>query len=210
MSETITYPPSLNSDFNKLGAVYSLLEEMRQEHNRQHDLYAADPAKYRGRWMKYIEIFRSLQRPLLLEQNRLRDTIRKATYPDDGEWRELNKQGAKRKSLHLQMYGDKSELKGQPTLATSERLEQLKQIIHEADRDILVGIDGGITRNNIADVAQMGADIIVTGSAVFDGKTPLENAKFMISTLKSAAKASNHKLCMAKKTEGDAGGNNEQ
>ncbi len=67
--------------------------------------------------------------------------------------------------------------------STGPRLARLKQMIHDANKDILVGIDGGITRNNIADVARMDADIIVTGSAVFDGKTPLENAKFMISAL---------------------------
>ena len=77
--------------------------------------------------------------------------------------------------------------------STQERLDQLKLIINETDRDILVGIDGGITRDNIADVAQMGADIIVTGSAVFDGKTPLENARFMISTVKNAMATSNRK-----------------
>jgi len=56
-------------------------------------------------------------------------------------------------------------------------------MLSDAKKDILVGVDGGITRDNIADVARMDADIIVTGSAVFDGKTPLENAKFMISAV---------------------------
>jgi len=50
-----------------------------------------------------------------------------------------------------------------------------------------VGVDGGITRDNITNVARMDVDIIVTGSAVFDGKTPLENARFMISAVKDAA-----------------------
>jgi len=68
-------------------------------------------------------------------------------------------------------------------LSTESRLGQLKQIISDAKKDILVGIDGGITRDNIEDVARMEADIIVTGSAVFDGKAPLENAKFMINTI---------------------------
>jgi len=36
----------------------------------------------------------------------------------------------------------------------------------------------------------MGADIIVTGSAVFDGKTPLENAKFMIGAVRDARNVS--------------------
>jgi ribulose-phosphate 3-epimerase len=67
--------------------------------------------------------------------------------------------------------------------STESRLEQLRQMIHDAKKDILIGIDGGITRDNIADVARMEPDIIVTGSAVFDGKTPRENAKFMINAL---------------------------
>jgi ribulose-phosphate 3-epimerase len=73
--------------------------------------------------------------------------------------------------------------------STQRRLERLKQMIGEAKKDILVGIDGGITRSNIADVARMDVDIIVTGSAVFDGKTPLENVRFMISAVNEAAKA---------------------
>jgi ribulose-phosphate 3-epimerase len=73
--------------------------------------------------------------------------------------------------------------------STQRRLERLKQMVDEAKKDILVGVDGGITRSNIADVAQMDVDIIVTGSAVFDGKTPLENAKFMISAVNEVAKA---------------------
>jgi pentose-5-phosphate-3-epimerase len=51
-----------------------------------------------------------------------------------------------------------------------------------------VGVDGGITRNNIVDVAQMEADIIVAGSAVFDGKAPAENAKFMLENIAKAVK----------------------
>lgn len=74
--------------------------------------------------------------------------------------------------------------------STESRLKKLKQMIRDAKKDILVGIDGGITRNNIADVARMQADIVVTGSAVFDGKTPLENAKFMMSAVSNSARVS--------------------
>ena len=74
--------------------------------------------------------------------------------------------------------------------STRSRLRRLIRMIREADKDILVGIDGGVTRDNIGDVARMGADIIVTGSAVFDGKTPLENARFMISAVSDAVGAS--------------------
>jgi ribulose-phosphate 3-epimerase len=73
---------------------------------------------------------------------------------------------------------------------TESRLGQLKQIISDTKKDILVGIDGGITRDNIADVARMKPDIIVTGSAVFDGKAPLENAKFMMNVVSNTMRAS--------------------
>jgi ribulose-phosphate 3-epimerase len=72
--------------------------------------------------------------------------------------------------------------------AAQGRLNRLRQMIGDANKDVLVGVDGGITRNNIADVARMDVDIIVTGSAVFDGKTPLKNAKFMISAVRDVAK----------------------
>jgi ribulose-phosphate 3-epimerase len=62
-------------------------------------------------------------------------------------------------------------------------------MIRDAGRSILVGVDGGVRRDNVEEVAAMGADIIVTGSAVFDGKAPLENARFMIEAARGAANA---------------------
>ena len=72
--------------------------------------------------------------------------------------------------------------------STRSRLGRLKQMVRDAKKNILVGVDGGITRNNIVDVAQMEADIIVAGSAVFDGKAPVENAKFMLENIAKAVK----------------------
>ena len=71
--------------------------------------------------------------------------------------------------------------------STQGRLSRIRTMLSKAKKDILIGVDGGITRDNIADVARMDVDIIVTGSAVFDGKTPQENAKFMISAVNDAA-----------------------
>jgi len=45
-------------------------------------------------------------------------------------------------------------------------------------------VDGGVTRDNIGNIAGLGADIVVTGSAVFDGKAPRENARYMMSALR--------------------------
>jgi ribulose-phosphate 3-epimerase len=68
--------------------------------------------------------------------------------------------------------------------STRHRLQKVRQMIAGLGKDILVGVDGGVTRENIADVASMGADIVVSGSAVFDGKAPVENAKFMLNALR--------------------------
>ena len=70
--------------------------------------------------------------------------------------------------------------------ATQDKLSQLKKLISQSGRDILICIDGGIKKTNIGQITAMGVDIIVTGSAVFDGKTPGENARFMIEAVKQA------------------------
>jgi pentose-5-phosphate-3-epimerase len=56
-------------------------------------------------------------------------------------------------------------------------------MIQETQKMVLIGLDGGITRANFADIASTGADIIVTGSAVFDGKQPAENIAYMQNVL---------------------------
>jgi ribulose-phosphate 3-epimerase len=64
--------------------------------------------------------------------------------------------------------------------STRDRLTQLRQKVGD---QILISVDGGITRENVAEVARMGADIIVTGSAIFDGDSPFANAKYMIDAI---------------------------
>jgi ribulose-phosphate 3-epimerase len=66
---------------------------------------------------------------------------------------------------------------GQKFIAsTCERVKRLRDRLGDT---ALICVDGGVTRDNIGNIARLGADIIVTGSAVFDGKAPLENAKAM-------------------------------
>jgi ribulose-phosphate 3-epimerase len=72
-------------------------------------------------------------------------------------------------------------------IETPRRVEALRNLIETAGKNILIGIDGGITRQNIRDVGALRPDIVVTGSAVFDGKAPADNAKFMLEALASAA-----------------------
>lgn len=62
---------------------------------------------------------------------------------------------------------------------TGRRCQLLRSLIRESGRDIRIGIDGGITRANVGRVASWGAQIIVTGSAVFEGGRVKENLEEM-------------------------------
>lgn len=66
----------------------------------------------------------------------------------------------------------------------SGTFERVRQIRHMAGEDVLICVDGGVTRDNLGEIARNGADIIVTGSAVFDGKSPAENVRSMMGALR--------------------------
>jgi ribulose-phosphate 3-epimerase len=59
-------------------------------------------------------------------------------------------------------------------------VDEARRLIEASGRTILLGIDGGVTRANIGTVAGLGADIVVTGSAVFDGGDAAANARSML------------------------------
>ena len=76
---------------------------------------------------------------------------------------------------------------GQSFLASTERrLDRARALIAASGRRILLGVDGGVTRANIGRVAAMGADIIVSGSAIFDGGDVAANAAIMLEAVASA------------------------
>ena len=72
---------------------------------------------------------------------------------------------------------------------TLERVARVKRIVAASGRDILVGVDGGITRDNIAEVAAAGPDLISAGSAVFDGGgdsgAAEANARFVLEAVRT-------------------------
>jgi ribulose-phosphate 3-epimerase len=70
--------------------------------------------------------------------------------------------------------------------STFGRVAKVKEMIEQTGLDVLVCVDGGVTKNNIGEVGQSGADLIVAGSAIFDGKAPRENARFMLSAVEAA------------------------
>jgi len=78
---------------------------------------------------------------------------------------------------------------GQKYIAsTTDRIARVQRIIADSGKDIVLCVDGGITRNNIAEIAATGVDLIVAGSAIFDGKAPEANARFMLETVAAAKK----------------------
>jgi len=66
--------------------------------------------------------------------------------------------------------------------STERRLAQARALI--AKREIVLAVDGAITKANVAHVAALGVDLIVTGTAVYDGVAPAENARFMLEAVK--------------------------
>jgi ribulose-phosphate 3-epimerase len=53
-----------------------------------------------------------------------------------------------------------------------DKLRRLRQMIDERGLNTRIEIDGGIDRENIAEIAAAGAEIIVSGSAIFAARDP--------------------------------------
>jgi ribulose-phosphate 3-epimerase len=76
---------------------------------------------------------------------------------------------------------------GQKFIESSERrLAEARELIARSGRQIVLGLDGGVTKDNLARVVAMGPNLIITGSAVFDGKDAPGNARFMLDTAAAA------------------------
>jgi ribulose-phosphate 3-epimerase len=64
---------------------------------------------------------------------------------------------------------------GQKFISTMvDKLRRLRRLIDERQLKTRIEIDGGIDRHNIADIAAAGAEIIVSGSAVFGTPDPAQ------------------------------------
>lgn len=62
--------------------------------------------------------------------------------------------------------------------ATAARVARVLDLV--SGRRIAVGVDGGVTRENVGEVAALGPHLIVTGSAVFAGGEGEANARSML------------------------------
>ena len=57
---------------------------------------------------------------------------------------------------------------------TLDKISELKKIRDERNLSFLISVDGGVNEKNFAQVAEAGADILVSGSSFFSGKLKWE------------------------------------
>jgi ribulose-phosphate 3-epimerase len=69
--------------------------------------------------------------------------------------------------------------------STPDRFKRLTAMAGTRRHDLLLGIDGGITKETIAGAGALGADIVVSGSAVFESGKIKENYEFMMKNMKN-------------------------
>ena len=68
-----------------------------------------------------------------------------------------------------------------------DKIRQLAEIREKTGKDFLIEIDGGVTPDNIVQVAEAGTDIIVAGSAVFGAEDIPGRVKEMTDRLEKSA-----------------------
>lgn len=66
--------------------------------------------------------------------------------------------------------------------AMDDKIKRLRDWIQKSGREIDIQVDGGIKKENIHHVADMGANIFVAGTAIF-GQNPYDNTKAFIDLL---------------------------
>ncbi|WGL15845.1 ribulose-phosphate 3-epimerase [Microbulbifer bruguierae] len=70
--------------------------------------------------------------------------------------------------------------------ATLDKLKEARKLIDDSGLDIRLEIDGGVTKDNIREIAQAGADSFVAGSAIFNADDYAEVIKVMRAELAKA------------------------
>jgi ribulose-phosphate 3-epimerase len=66
--------------------------------------------------------------------------------------------------------------------STERRIAELRGLLD--GRPIVVAVDGGVTKANVEWVASLPVDLIVAGSAVYDGVSPAANARSLVEAAK--------------------------
>jgi ribulose-phosphate 3-epimerase len=76
---------------------------------------------------------------------------------------------------------------GQRFIASSmAKIASLRALIRQAGCAARIEVDGGVGPDNLAELLRNGADLLVAGSAVFDGRDPGRRARSLVGLLKQA------------------------
>jgi ribulose-phosphate 3-epimerase len=73
--------------------------------------------------------------------------------------------------------------------STLRKLAEVRKLIDASGRDIRLEIDGGVTVDNIAEIARAGADMFVAGSAIFGSGDDNGNYKATIDAMRKGLAA---------------------
>jgi ribulose-phosphate 3-epimerase len=73
-----------------------------------------------------------------------------------------------------------------PTASTRRRVGAARELSAALSNPPRVGVDGGVTLANAAEIAGWGVDVIVSGRAIYDGSDPAGNLGRMLDQLRSA------------------------
>ncbi|OFE13603.1 ribulose-phosphate 3-epimerase [Pseudohongiella acticola] len=77
---------------------------------------------------------------------------------------------------------------GQKFIPTAlKKLQQVRRLIDDSGRDIRLEVDGGVTVDNIAEIAAAGADMFVAGSAIFNSDSYQQTISKMRQQLQTVA-----------------------
>jgi ribulose-phosphate 3-epimerase len=57
---------------------------------------------------------------------------------------------------------------------TIQKIKELKELINNTGSSAKIEIDGGVSLKNAAEILEAGADVLVTGNAVFSSANPKE------------------------------------
>lgn len=63
---------------------------------------------------------------------------------------------------------------------TYEKLVHATELIDRKNADTLIEVDGGVTTGNASQLAQLGADVLVAGSSVFNSENPIRTIEELV------------------------------
>jgi ribulose-phosphate 3-epimerase len=67
-----------------------------------------------------------------------------------------------------------------------DKIRHLRELRAERNLSFRIEVDGGVAHDTVASVVEAGAELLVAGSAVFDGDNPVQKARELLDAARSA------------------------